>query len=710
MVYSLLKVITRRFSVDETTGSLDQFEELGSGDISEGLLRLASSASGSRAQGDLLLESLAIQALYSWVQSWKKGEESALKGGVVELLCGKLEQVFSLPRAGMLDLQIASAAVKILLHYLKNNNLAPSVFESMEKCDGTGMILRSFEKDVGEHMEPRLVCMRLHLLKNLTEASPRMLQYTVNMGGANILANLLKNYHNPDVIKFVALTLSRWAAFPGLAESLISSRVCEELWLILQKKDRYESLVYAYVISSICLIHIESIDVICNTLMGSSEILMGFCRAVEQFDKSFQKPGIVQYIIKEILNSEYAFDVVLNVAKHGGLESFAICSTNCQMILETLHANMAALDKVNEDHVQISLAIFLVRKMALFPDLAVELLFSGRLANALVSRSLDHITCNEFEQADDSGESKQTDDGILTEFSWDSQSGSLDCIPNASSQKLEQNPTVDDDRRGQQQLGDLCFTTFAGRDKALGSTIILCKLLLKLQKRKMAITSRKRTANQIETSGKRVKQHGSSYHVPQNESIVTVQIGTESFQINKFVLMEQCHVFQSFLEDIDGDDVVSLPALHHMAEHSMAVAFGLIIDWCQTGSIQASVSMETLRDCWILADYLHMPRFETYMTSVLDTCVTSTRLQEDRSNMYAWLTSLHTMFPGSRSLEMLIATCIINELGCCERMELAHNIDKSLILSLQQSTLSDRVSDLLARSFLPEPVDECIKN
>ena len=709
MVYSLLKVITRRFSVDEKTGSLEHFEELGSGDISAGLLRLASSATGSRAEGDLLLESLAIQALYSWIQSWKKGEESVLKGGVVELLCGRLERVFSLPRAGMLDMQIASAALKILLYYLKNKDLAPNLFESMKKCDGTGMILRSFAKDVAKHMEPRLVCMRLHLLKNLTEASPRLLLYTLNMGGAKVLANLLKTYNSPDVITFVSLTLGTWAAFPGLADSLVSSGVCEELWSILKHKDRYESLVYAYVISSICLIHIESVDVICNMLIGSPEVLMGFCRAVEQFDASFQKPGIVQYIIKQILNSEYAFDVVVNAAKHDSLESFAICSANCQMILETLRANMAALDKIDEDHVQLSLAIFLVRKMALFPDLAVHVLFSGRLANALVSRSLDHITGNNFDQGDDSGESGEQNDGILTEFSWDSQSGSLDCMPSVKSQKLEQNTAADDGKRGQQQLGDLCFTTFAGRDKALGSTIILCKLLLKLQKRKMATTSRKRTANQIETGRKRVK-HDSSYHVPQNDSIVTVQIGTELFQINKCILMEQCHVFASFLEGVDVDGVVSLPVLHHMTAHRMAVAFRLMIDWCDTGFMRASVSMESLRDCWILADYLDMPRFEAYIAGILDMCLTSGSLQEDRSNLYAWLISLHKMFPGSRSLEMTIAKCIINQLGCCEGMELAHHVDKSLILSLQQSTLSDRVSDLLAESFLPIPVEECVKN
>eukprot|EP00889_Picochlorum_renovo_P002482 jgi/Picre1/29512/NNA_004898.t1 len=190
VVRNLLKIITGKYERD------DRCEEEATRFLGDLLVTTAQS------EGSDVVPCLTLQAILAWIQT---------------------------------------IPTKVILFYLRDSNV-DVIVEDIEKCDGVGILLEACR---AQGSCPRSICIGLHVLKHMTKRSPRLLRRAMEAHGPEIICNVLRENKDADMIKFGALTLSRWAASPGTQDQLFASGAYEQLWEILRTKEKYESSVYA---------------------------------------------------------------------------------------------------------------------------------------------------------------------------------------------------------------------------------------------------------------------------------------------------------------------------------------------------------------------------------------------------------------------------------------------------------------------------------
>lgn len=671
MISNLLKIITGRHEVD------GRFEEEATRFLG-GLV-----GTTARGEGSDVVPCLTMQAVLAWTQNLPQLKGMFVRFGVVPAVFTALQA--SLPRAccDEVAMHTVSAAAKVILFYLRDSHL-DMILEDIEQCDGVRILLEACR---AQGSCSRSVCIGLHVLKHMTKHSPRLLRRAMELDGPGIICSILRENKDADIIKFGALTLSRWAASPGTQDRLLASGAYEHLWEILRTKEKYESSVYAYVMLAICLMMGGRIEEVWDSFLERPQDFIRFCRGVDHHDASFGEQGVVHHTLGLLVSSSKSFDLIIEATRNDVIGVLAKSSVRCGYILDVLYQNREQIQAIHDIQVRLKLAVFLVEKMAMYPDASLGVLFYRKedaLIETLVAHSFEHLMVANMRRSDD--ESPQSDDDDekmhLTKFSWESQSIVFDSpggyyVNSAKnddslldgyscSHQLEEEQHTEEEKA---QLGHACFEAFASQNSVLGSLILLCKISLKMRQRKASnenlVSGRKRRCFSDTTAWQ--KKARTSHPTPQSSTghIRRFIVEGQEFKIEERSICAMSHVLASMCEDAEYDEQIHVPCLHHLSTADMILSFERILEWCQTGDLQDLNTLEEIQTCWIVADYLGMPSLERHLGEQIRNLVGSPHPSCDRTDVFAMLQALHNAHYGSNTLESTIAECIVTELGTC---------------------------------------------
>lgn len=711
MVTNLLKIITGRYERDVR--------------CEEEATRFLGDLLGTTAQseGSDVVLCLTLQAILAWIQTVPQAKGLFIRLGVIPAVCTALQ--VSLPRAccNEVAMHTVSAAARVILFYLRDNDIN-MVVEDIEQCDGVGILLEACR---AQGSCPRSICIGLHVLKHMTRRSPRLLRRAMELHGPDIICNILSENKDADIIKFGALTLSRWAASPGTRDRLFASGAYEQLWEILRTREKYESSVYAYVMLAICLMMGNRIEEACDSFLERPQDFVRFCRAVDHYDASFQEQGVVHHTLGLLVCSSKSFDLIIEATKNDVIGVLAKSTVRCGYIIDVLYQNRERIRAIHDIQVRLKLAVLLVEKMALYPDASLGVLFQGKddaLIDTLVAHSFEHLMVANMHLNDEECSQSDSDDEKmhLTKFSWESQSIIFDSpggfrvdgvsvkdgdsrMDDCSSHPHEPEHYTEEE---EQQLGHACFKAFASENSVLGSLILLCKISLKMRQRN--------PLNENLGSGKKRKCFGTRYKTPQQkkakashptprastERVRRFVVGGEQFEIEEASICAMSHVVASMCEDADREEEIHVPCLQHLSTADMVHSFRRILKWCHTDDLSDLCTMEEIQACWIVADYLGMPHLERHIGQQINNLVESPTC--DRTHVFAKLHALHDAFYGSYTLESTIAECIVTELSTCEPGDdtIPHvEFLKDFVL---HPTIADRVTEVLQKTLMASDI------
>lgn len=492
LLSSLLKIITHKIQFNNYYGIEQHLPGLGSGDITDSLVKLLPGLQVASARA------LGLHALATWQALWPEKISKVLKSGIINQLLTTLGSLFEMPMATSSGVYAASIAARMLHDYIKDETHSLQALEDIEKYNGVQALLHVCRSPAAS---PRSICLSIHLLTNITKSSERLFQVATSNHGHTILCNLLRNSNNADIIKFSALAICRWSSNMDVRVTWRTEGVLERCWNILLDGQQFERKVYAYVVSAICMIGINTeneVEISERLLEPAGVYLRAFCKGLKCYDDSFKKQGVVHYTLSSILHGANRNGIVKLAIKYNCLDSLGNHDEACRSILLAL-AEDADLVNTCGNESRLNLGCFLLTKLPRFVDQTKAILFTGELMKEFMREALKRLSLGKRGlpvaasaaiESSCSSESSECDEApALSRYRWDS--GSLNFETNIdfkgsviSEKKADAFCQDDEEFQGECSLEPLeqlphvkqSSEAYSAEDKFFGSAIILAKM------------------------------------------------------------------------------------------------------------------------------------------------------------------------------------------------------------------------------------------
>ena len=683
LLSSFLKIITHKVHFNNEFGLEENLWGLGSGDVTDSLVKLLPGLKTSSAKA------LGLHALATWQALWPGKISKVLESGIVGELLTTLSSVFEMPTASSSGVYAASIAARMLHDYVKDEAHSVQVLGDIEKCNGVQALLHVCRSPIAS---PRSICLAIHLLTNITKSSERLFQVAISNHGHTVLCNLLRNSNNADIIKFSALAICRWSSNMEVLVSLRAEGVLERCWNILLDGQIFEQKVHAYVVSAICMIEINTehaMEFSQRLLEPTGVYLRAFCKGLKCYDDSFKKQGVVHYALSSILHGDSRNDIVKLAIKFDCLESLGKHDEACRSILLALAEDPDLMADCSKKS-RLNLAYFLLTKLTGYEEQVKEILFSGELMKDFMRESVKRFSLRNkgrtFAAASAMESSCSTSEGseceeapALSRFRWDS--GSLNFENNmklkgstVSEKEIDAVCLEDEEFQGECSLepqeqssqAKQCFEACRTEDKLLGSTIILSKMYTKalgetrISECRHTLSSFKRQRHSLgqdsEPKEPLQKKPCIQFALVSTEdtqvtedlsSLIKFQVDGEIIPADRATMREHSAILACFLspKHTEGESMITIPELNSLSGEALIQAFREVIDWCHRRKAQVTGCGGMIENCWLVADYLQMDGLQSHLENMLELEISSMKDQNDQTEYLITLAEKFSYHP-----------------------------------------------------------------
>ena len=511
--------------------------------------------------------------------------------------------------------------------------------------------------------------------------------------------NVCSRTESADIIKFAALAVSRWACNAEYGHLISTLEINNACWNLIMSADQmlFENVVYAYVVSAVCMLHIQTPDVLCQHILYTSpDTFKYFIKCVSCYETCFGKAGIVHHTLQAMLYGSYgaAFVHAAAVCQHLGILA------SQSMVLNAVFAVMESKESIQylishgDEKIEANIISFVLQNMAGDPERALRICLSYPGLRNSTKRALEHMSAQTYKPVMLSPTSCVHDEKgtLLTEYSWESSSATLeDAVFETKDSNNKKSMT---EEHSSSKVYEHCATIFANMDPSMINLAVLSKLYVKILEQKGTDGRMHLKTLPEEPPSKKPR---TDICASLSEDI-TINIGEQSFKMNRNLVIAHSSIIRLFLEDAHSEQgEIVLPQMLNLNEQEMVLAFKQVILWVESGTIQDNLGEEMIVKTWKFADFLLMDNLQAHLEGVL------LKFLEADDTVFALICSMHEEYPTSFGIQRLIANYIIKTVAAIsEQNEIQGLKAFSPFLGRNYDTIAIAVVDEFEKCFLKE--------